>query len=123
MATDPATDQWDLLADLRRGIGLLDPNDAPLDPDDLAVLDDLADGIDRLLGQQMMVGSEDVRSALRKEADFRIAQLAVTIRLCWDERGAALEMIDALLKGKKRVDGVEDLVAWVREIWQKMGGG
>lgn len=114
LSSAPDDDQWTLLQDIQRGIRTIgSPNDAGLPPlaaEDQAVLQSLCDSIERLLRQANVVQSPQSKSSLRREVDFRLALLSVSIALFLERgfatQGKAGKVLDTIATTEKRVAGL-----------------
>lgn len=118
-------DQWALLQDIQRGIvALADGVGSELHPlakEDQAVLHSLADSVERLLRQYEVVPSPQAKSSLRREIDYRLVLLSVSIGLYLDEaRVTELgpgKVLDSIRTQYKRASGVVGLWVLIKEAW------
>ncbi|MGC1429997.1 MAG: hypothetical protein WA822_15515, partial [Albidovulum sp.] len=118
----PDTDHWDLLQDIQRGIKLIAdvrPDGlVPLAKDDQAVLSDLAGSIEGLLRQHHIVPVGPTKNSLRKEIDYRISLVVVSIALFFDrareQEAGPGEAVDSVLNNYKRGMGLRELWEFVK---------
>lgn len=109
----------DLMEDLRRGLAQIKEgtagNRVPMAPEAIAVFEKLLDDLDGMIQREFIAGNSAIKSQIRRDIDYRMAQVAVSLRLYWEQsaapRMAAGQVISGVAK-KKLKEGIEGLVQW-----------
>ncbi len=125
---EDAADPWDVLRDFRILVDRVRSGDEGQLPalvrEDVAVLDDVLDGIDRLTRDIDGAASDEAKDSLKRERDFQMAKVGATVQTYKDQAvqvsGKAADAADTTLKAVKRFDGLSDLA---RRIWDGVTGG
>lgn len=129
ISSSPDDNQWDLLQDIQRGIKEIarayKPGLRPLAVEDQAVLLSMAESVERLLRQHDIVPTPEGKSSLRREVDFQLALVSVSVGLFMDRaRENNLgpgKVLDGIATQYKRATGVLGLWSLIKGLWDKMG--
>ncbi|OIQ44589.1 MAG: hypothetical protein BM558_07190 [Roseobacter sp. MedPE-SW] len=110
----------ELMEDLRRGLEQikheLPEGHVAMAPETIAVFEKLFDDLDGMIRREFVAVSPAMKSQLRKNIDYRLAQVAVSLRLYWEQSAAPRRAVGQVIAGvakKKTEEGVEGLVKWV----------
>lgn len=110
----------ELMEDLRRGLEQikheLPEGHVAMAPETIAVFEKLFDDLDGMIRREFVAVSPAMKSQLRKNIDYRLAQVAVSLRLYWEQSAAPRRAVGQVIAGvatKKTEEGVEGLVEWV----------
>lgn len=113
-----------LMEDLRRGFELIKDETSgdriPMAPEALAVFEKLLGETNRLIQREFMATDPQVKSGLRRDIDYRMAQVSVSLRLYLEQAKAPGKTVVEITKGvvKKRVTkSVEGLVQWFLDFF------
>ncbi|UWQ23583.1 hypothetical protein K3553_11360 [Leisingera aquaemixtae] len=88
----------------------------PMAPEALAVFEKLLEESNRLIQRELLADDPVFKSELRKEIDYRMAQVSVSLRLYLEQARNPGKAVGEVVKGvakKKTTQGVEGLVEWV----------
>lgn len=117
------TSLFDLMQDLRRGLTAIEqaPQDdlVPLAPEDRAVFLALLEDVERTIRAEFMAAAPAVRSSLRRDADYRLAQITVSLLLYLEEGKNAAKKAERVLQLVGTIDrgvgALEKLVKWLMD--------
>ncbi|PKP74332.1 MAG: hypothetical protein CVT84_08930 [Alphaproteobacteria bacterium HGW-Alphaproteobacteria-6] len=117
------TSLFDLMEDLRRGLRAIEqaPRDdlVPLAPEDRAVFLALLEDVERTIRAEFVASTPAVRSSLRRDADYRLAQIAVSLLLYIEEGKNAAKKSERVLQIAGTIDrgygALEKLVKWLMD--------
>ena len=124
LTSGPDDNQWDLLQDIQRGIkAIASPSRVGLPPlakDDQAVLLSMLESIERLLRQNDVVATPQVKSSLRREVDYDLALLSVSVALYLEKANAENhgpgKVLDWIETQYKRAAGLVGLWELIKDI-------
>ncbi|MCG7625301.1 hypothetical protein MHM97_18255 [Epibacterium sp. Ofav1-8] len=109
----------DLMEDLRRGLAQIKEDTAdsrvPMAPEAIAVFEKLLDDLDGMIQREFIAGNSAIKSQIRRDIDYRMAQVAVSLRLYWEQSAAPRMAVGQVISGvakKKLKEGIEGLVQW-----------
>lgn len=107
------------MEDLRRGLAQIKEDTAgnrvPMAPEAIAVFEKLLDDLDGMIQREFIAGNSAIKSQIRRDIDYRMAQVAVSLRLYWEQSAAPRMAVGQVISGvakKKLKDGIEGLVQW-----------
>lgn len=113
----------DLMKDLRRALVLikeeLPDGHVAMAPETIAVFEKLFAELDGLIAKEFRATDLEIKSHLRKDIDYRLSQVAVSLRLYWEQSAApraAMKSIVSKVAKKKVGQGVEGLVEMVSDV-------
>lgn len=123
LALEPGTSAWEYLNELRhalRDLSNVDPNElTPLAEEDIAVLNALADEVERVM-RAHDASSGAAKSSLSREINFQLALLTVSVSLyasrAREQAGTLGEWADALLIQVKRAKGLYGFLEFVKKF-------
>ncbi|WP_417712766.1 hypothetical protein [Pseudophaeobacter arcticus] len=118
--TSEETKLGELMEDLRRGLEQikheLPEGHVAMAPETIAVFEKLFDDLDGMIRREFLAASPAMKSQLRKNIDYRLAQVAVSLRLYWEQSAAPRRAVGQVIAGVAKTkieEGVEGLVKWV----------
>ncbi|WP_147124463.1 hypothetical protein [Shimia ponticola] len=108
---------WDVVAtfaemikDMRSGV---DGKYPALAKTDLAIFEEVLDSLNAKVRELEAAETEEQRSSLQKEIDFQLARMMVSVSMYREDAGKAAKVAgtaaDAMIKWKKRSDGLQGL--------------
>ncbi|MEM7319343.1 MAG: hypothetical protein AAF408_10035 [Pseudomonadota bacterium] len=122
------TNLSDLMQDLRRGFDVIkseaEDDRVPMAPEARAVFDLLLDETDALIKREFLAADPSLKGDLRKDIDYRMAQVSVSLRLYLEQSQAPRKAVSDIVKGvakKKVAKSTEGLVDWFIDALK--GGG
>ncbi|MEM7441569.1 MAG: hypothetical protein AAF393_18465 [Pseudomonadota bacterium] len=122
------TNLAELMQDLRRGFDVIkseaEDDRVPMAPEAKAVFDLLLDETEALIKREFLAADPSLKGDLRKDIDYRMAQVSVSLRLYLEQSQAPRKAVSGIVKGvarKKVAKSTEGLVDWLVEALR--GGG
>ncbi|WP_373353709.1 hypothetical protein [Pseudoroseicyclus sp. CXY001] len=89
----------------------------PLRDADRAVLQEVLDGLDRLMRRADGASSEAAKESYARERNFQMAKIGATVAV-YQQRGArVVKGVDDAIKWNKRITTIGQLLGWLKDFW------